>query len=161
MRGSGTSSPLAIPSRVKALPAFFGILLIGIVPLALALPGLLGFLHGMAHRAPLVVLKPREAVGPPLALAAFALAGITLSSPAIPGRGRSSATRRPRPRRVTWTGACLAIVLAAMLGTVIAIPVVEIAASATMTSHGYLRCPDPRSEWRPPMRWVLPGGHCP
>ena len=150
MRGDSAAPPSATRSRWGALPAFFGFLLIGVLALALTLPGLLGFLHGVAHRLPLVAFRPREAVGPPVALGFVALAGITLSDPAVNGR-----------RRLTWKNACLAAIMVAALATVVAIPVGETAASSTMTALGYERCANPPTWHHPPMRWMRPGGHCP
>ena len=162
MHGDGLipNPPAAIPSRMKALPVFLGFIVFAVLLLLLTLPGLFAFLHELLQHLPLVALAPREAVGPPLALLALALAGITLSNPSVSGKDRARTIQQPKTRRITWTGFCLAVAFGAVLITVAAIPVVEITASMTMTARGYLRCPSPSNERRAPMRWVLPAGHC-
>ncbi len=85
----------------------------------------------------MVVLSPHEAVALPLAVLFFALGAMTLYPMPARGQGRDRRTRERPNRGVVW----LTIAVAAVFGTVVAIPVTEVAVQAAVTGRGYVTCP--------------------
>ena len=144
-------------NRAKALPAFLGFAVLGLLPLWLSLSSLVPSARAILAHAPLVSVSPRDAIGLPLALLCFALAGMTLCPAASAGPGRV----RKRPRQVDWLKLWLGVAAAAVLLSVVSVPVAEVGASWLMTDRGYAPCPAPAGERRAPLRWVAGGGQCP
>ena len=157
MVGSGCS----LRNRSETLPAFAGFVLLGLLPLWFSLSSLMPSVDAFRRHAPVVALSPRDAIGLPLAVLCFALAAMTqLPAPdQAPGNGH-----RGRATSKRGTGAltvCLGVAIGSVLLTVIAVPLTEFATSAILANRHYVACPSPLNERHPPLRWVLPQGHCP
>ena len=152
-------------SRWKALPAFFGFVLVGTLSLWLSLSSLVPSVRAIVDHAPLVTLWPRYAAAAPAAFGFFSFAAMMLFPPPEVGPSRTRGKRRkPSRRRVDWLNVCFGAAMVNALLMVIAVPVTEIAALVVMPRLHYLACPPARHyERHPPQRWILAlsSGNCP
>ena len=157
-----TAAQLPLRPRLKALPASLGFIALGLLPLWLALSSLVPSSRAMLRHAPLVAFSPRDAIGLPLGLLCFALAGMTLCP--VPARqsGRVTEAQRKGYRAgVDWLKVWLGVAVAAILLAVVSVPVAEVAASWAMAGRGYAPCPAPANERYAPLRWIAGEGRCP
>ncbi len=150
-------------TRLKALPAFFGLSLLGVVLLWLSLTRLIPTIRAVLDHAPLVILWPRDAVVIPIAFGFFSFAAMTLFPPpaSVPGGGRGK-RHKPSRRRINGLNVCFGLAMASALLMVVAVPITEIAALVIMPRLHYMACPARvHYERHPPQRWVLSFDHCP
>ena len=142
------------------MPAFSVFALLGVFSAWLALSSLIPSVRAIVSHAPLVVLSPHDAIGLPLALLSFALAGMTLA-PRLTSDRDGYQRRKAEGCQASGLTVCLGVAVASVLLTVVIVPVAEVTASAVMADRHYVRCPTPLHERRAPMRWVSAQGRCP
>ena len=150
-------------TRLRALPAFFGLFLLGVFLLWLSLIRLIPTIRAVLDHAPLVVLWPRDAVVLPIAFGFFSFAAMTLFPPpaAVPNRGHGKRRTSIR-RRVDGLNVCFGMAMASVLLMVVAVPLTEVTALVIMPRLHYMACPARlHYERHPPQRWVLSFEHCP
>ena len=150
-------------TRLRALPAFFGLSLLGALSLCLSLPTLVPALHAIASHAPLVIFWPRETIVIPVAFVFFSFAAVTMTPPSAVGLDQGRSRRRKLSRGwVTVLNVCLGIAMASALLAVVAVPLTEVAALLIMPRLHYMACPARlHYERHPPQRWALSYEHCP
>ncbi len=158
-----TTNQLKPYTRLRALPAFLGLFLVGVLGLCISLPMLIPPTWAIINHAPFVSFWPRYAALVPAAFGMFSFAATTMIPPAAVGLDNVRGSRRKLSRGwVRVLNVCLGMAVACMLLAVIAVPVTEIAALVVMPRLHYLSCPPlPRYERHPPERWASSFEHCP
>ncbi len=150
-------------TRLRALPAFLGLFLIGALSLGLSLPMLVPPIRAIINHAPFVSFWPRYAALVPAALTMFSFAATTMIPPSAVGLDNARGKRRRLSRGwMVVLNVCLGTAMACALLMVVAVPVTEIAVLVIMPRLHYMACPARvHYERHPPQRWVLSYDYCP
>ena len=150
-------------TRLRALPAFLGLFLLGVFSLGVSLPMLIPPLCAILDHASFISFWPRYAAALPAALGLFSFAATTMIPPSAVGLDNNRGKRRKLSRGwMAVLNVCYGIAMVSALLTVAAVPLTEVAVLVIMPRLHYLSCPPPRRwEHHPPQRWALSYDHCP
>lgn len=151
-----TNDRRSLTDRIKASPwaGFVGFGLIAAIPLWLSLGSLLPTVNAIASSAPLAALSPGDAVGIPIAIAAFALGQLSWFMPKEKPTKPSRAKQRPRRQKVNGPVVCFGVVAVSLACVPVAPTIARYAVSHIATAHGYVACPAPQGLRHLTYNWI-------